>query len=283
MPRWTGAHALASADETRGRLRTLGVALPPGNRLDRAERIVASGIGGTREIAAHRTLLEHYFITTAVRRAGPTLTKNLAWLLSGADEPSADSSTTPRDMQFELFVASVLAHGGVRGIRLGEPDLRIQAGDQEIGVAVKRLTSARKMTTRVREAIRQIRRQDMTGLIVVNLDAYADSRGSAAPDECSAKVLELRMLVRTLGAEDIVGGIVGFATLVTPSGIHSPESRFTLAVQCDAQIIAPPGEDFGPTRDRLSQLGRNVVRGVSERVRALDARALQVSIRDAQI
>jgi hypothetical protein len=233
-------------------------------------------------LEAQRTLIEQYFITTALRRAGPKLVERLAWLLSGSDTPDEDRHTTPRDVQFELFVAGVLVHGGVLDVSLGEPDLRIRAGNQFLGVAVKRLSSNRQMTRRLSEAVQQLRRAGLQGFIVMNLDSFASSRPPhSARQACADQVHALRLCLEDIRAADVVGGIIGFATTAAtiPEQLSHGDAR-TNAIQicCDAEFIAFPGDDVEEMRRRLTVIGRNLVRGVNTVVGELDARALQLTV-----
>src|SRR4051812_1109136 len=83
LPSWTTEHAMAASEATLGRLRALGIRLPPDNRLERAARLIVTGASGPRVVEAHRTVFEQYFIAAALRSASTTLRERLAWLLSG--------------------------------------------------------------------------------------------------------------------------------------------------------------------------------------------------------
>lgn len=282
MPPWTAAHALAAYEATKGRLCALEIALPASNRLDRCARTLEQGVLGPRWAEASRTLLEAYLISTATEQADAALRERLTWLLSGADLAADDSNGTARDVQFELFVAAALAHGGVLGVRLCEPDVRIRAGEAELGVAVKRVQSARKSTRRVREAVRQIRGQGLTGFIVLNLDRLVEHLPPLrAREVLRTTVLDARRLIASLRREDVVGGVVGFATTVTHTPV--PDRRGAvgaLTVGFDAQFIAHPADDADHIGRRLAQIGRNVVLGVGRAIRALDGRALDIVVQD---
>lgn len=178
---------LASAAATLARLHALGVALPPSNRLARARSQVE---GLLREADTHgplnvdaawfgellRTMLEHHLIVRCIDASDPREVELVGAILSGGDTPAEDRRTHARDTQLELVVATMLRLAGVVGVHLGEPDLRIPAGSETLGIAVKRISSRKQLSKRLKKAVRQIRSQDQRGLVVVGLDALGRVR-----------------------------------------------------------------------------------------------------------
>lgn len=190
-----------------------------------------------------------------------------------------------RDVQFELFVAAALIHGGIRAIRLAEPDLRIQAGDQQLGIAVKRVASERQAMRRLGEATQQLRRAGFSGFIVINLDGYAGSRPTdTAQLDCTALVGRLRQRVRNRNDEDAVGGVFGFATIWLPvSRTFGGAGAFaSVQICCDAQLIVHPENDTVAIRPRLATIGRNIMRGLHGAASELDERALHLVVQHEQ-
>jgi hypothetical protein len=189
LPPFTIRSALNGAVHVRERLAHAGIRLPPRHRLQRAEETIrellasnavrrdrAVQVSRTQLGEMLRTILEQFFIVRALASdpsvVTPELQHRLKAILSGGDAPGDDRRTAARDVQFELVIAALLRLAGVRGVHWAEPDLRIPAGDQDLCLAVKRISSTRQFERRVKGAIKQIRRQKGMGLIVLGLDAF---------------------------------------------------------------------------------------------------------------
>jgi len=261
-----------AVDLTLERLRTLEVRLPPDNRLTRAGKSlkIAAGVPWDElsepmqatVFEATRTVLEQHLIVRAMLASGHDVRERLRWLLKGADLPGQTEETTPRDVQFELVVGALLIMGGIQGVRPSEPDWRIRAGEREVGVAAKRISSRKNMTKTFRDAIGQLRRQDLSGLVIVNLDQIARS---PTPEEEQAKVTELvnglRDLARTLGAEGDVIGVMGFVT-----GFdwwdYFGEGVIRLRMSYHAHIITDDMAREPSIRHTLSLIGHNALASV---------------------
>jgi len=179
------AQSLTAAHFVDWCLRGFGVRIPLENRLKRAAQIVEAGSQAAWEdlsldyrlqrAQAARTLMEQYLIVRAIIEPNDALKERLRWLLRGEVRPNRRTSTQPYDVQFELFAGAALVHAGIQGVRLEEPDWRIRAGQREIGVAAKRVSSTKNYTKTIRDAIRQIRGQGCPGVIVLNFDALCDT------------------------------------------------------------------------------------------------------------
>src|SRR6266487_3756777 len=161
------AKGAAFGDWVVERFRALGVTLPPGNRLERAQRTAADLSAGRLvlrrddpgafELAteALRTIWEFSLIASTVPAGhAPTVAK-LEVMLKGAVLPRADTNTKGRDTQFELFVAALFAVGNVP-IRGQEPDWRFSFDGRELGLAVKRVRSPKKLATRLSSGAAQL-------------------------------------------------------------------------------------------------------------------------------
>lgn len=225
---WTIENTLRAADLTLDRLRSLDVRVPTDNRLVRARAYVARSMQVPWNVMssedhdlvaeASRTIVEQYLIVRAMLKAGHDVRNRLRRLLEGGDLPWGSVNTEARDTQFELAVGALLWMGGVHGIRLGEPDWRIQAGPSDLGIAVKRLSSRRNRFKRVRNAIEQIHRQGIPGIVILNLDQLAKAPTAEEENESVTRLVrEFKQLAEDhnnkcaiTGADGWVLGIFGF-------------------------------------------------------------------------
>lgn len=129
-----------------------------------------------RVSAAHRTGWE-FFLTMyarSLRQPFPTpfTEKRLAAFLEGSEREVPRGNTTPRDIQFESYVASMLILGGAE-VTDAEPDLHLLFGRERVGLAAKRVTSLkrRKLEQRVGLAVDQIQNSGKRGFVVLNIDS----------------------------------------------------------------------------------------------------------------
>lgn len=162
------------------------------NRLQRARQTVVALRGVAPASAelhrfrdATRTIYDQYYIARALRGDPANLElglkKQLARMLGGPDlaEEENENSSQARNVQFELLVGAWLASGGA-SVRSGEPDLRVMIGEEEIGVAVKRLRSRRRLRTRLDGAVAQIEKSPSRGIVALCVDAWLDELPLAA-------------------------------------------------------------------------------------------------------
>lgn len=126
--------------------------------------------------AAHRTAWE-FFLTMYARSLGqpfatPFTEKRLASFLKGTEVEVPGGKTTPRDIQFECYVAAMLILGGAE-VTDAEPDLHLLFGRERVGLAAKRVSSLkpRKLEQHVDDAVRQIQKSRMRGFVVLNIDS----------------------------------------------------------------------------------------------------------------
>jgi hypothetical protein len=283
MRRWRVRHLLVAADVTLARLKELGVAPPPDNRLARARRLVhrvvsapdeAGALSGSereRFAAAAHTIFELFFIVRVMDAADTLAPERLAVTLGGRDTPGEDSTTLARDAQFELLAAALLRLGGIRGVHLGEPDVRIPAGQATLGVAVKRISSPKQLRKRVRKAINQIREQEQPGgLVVLGLDSFvkglSPNEAHAMADETAA---HCRQFVKSLRGEDIVLGVLGVAVAFQLNGLEEG-AALGLHISTPLQLIAP-SEEHRRVFARLAPIGRNIVAGLARETHVLEA------------
>lgn len=215
---------------TAERFAELGVTLKPGNRLDCARHV--AGELQERRLAvtpddpatavltseAIRTVWEFSLVARAAPAHHPPTVVKLEEMVTGALLPGDDKNQHGRDTQFELYVASLFAMGGVP-IRGEEPDLRFLLDGAERGLAVKRLKSARKLAARVSDGAKQLQTNGVDGLVVVNVEPLlkglppegaADDLGKRFDE----RVAPLHKLLPKLAGKARVIGVLGAGTVV---------------------------------------------------------------------
>jgi hypothetical protein len=93
-------------------------------------------------------------------------------LVSGPGFPRPESKhSAARDFQFECFVAAVSELSGY-SIRFNEPDVLVERDNHLFGIAVKRITSPRKIESNCRKGVRQILKSGFPGIIALDI-SYA--------------------------------------------------------------------------------------------------------------
>lgn len=156
------------------------------NRLQRARQALEALRGVPPEPAdlvkfrdATRTIHDQYYIARALRgdpaKLHLGLKKQLARMLGGPDlaQDEDHNSSQARNVQFELLVGAWLTSGGAR-VRSAEPDLRVMIGDEDVGVAVKRVRSKKRLSKRLNEAVAQIEKSPGRGIIAICVDSWLD-------------------------------------------------------------------------------------------------------------
>ncbi len=173
-----------AANRSLARFRELHIPIPENSRLERARAIVEAANADfasappDRLAEAFRTIYEMRWIARALgsgtTRPPNRLTNALASMLSGPDiEAEDDSKTKPRSLQFELYVAAILAAGGVR-VDYAEPDLRMYYLDDWVGIAVKLPRNRRRIAHHLEKAVEQIEKWTPRGMIALNVDGLLD-------------------------------------------------------------------------------------------------------------
>lgn len=220
--------AIVAADWALERLSELGVSVPPDNRLMRAKRLLTDVNNEKiplspeddellfRVAEAQWTILEQYIIARATRTPSGTITdthrRKLEMILSGRDTPD-ETNSIARDTQFELYIASLFAMAGIP-VRIGEPDLLIFLGEEEVGIAAKRVKTTKQIHKRVKHAIEQIRRSARRGIIAVNADLLLKDTGLADSVAERGRAFDERLRMvhrlddRLVGEEEVAGRVV---------------------------------------------------------------------------
>ena len=196
--------------------------LPPRGRLHRAVALVQRIHGqstvptrpGLEELReAYWTILEQYLISRLLLEPDePTddqLRTMLRFIQKGTPGPAGEKNTRPRDTQFELFVAAMLALGGAK-VRLDEPDLRLIHGSDSVGIAAKRVTGRRNLLHRVRHACAQIKRTGAPGFVAVNVDQLVLPSEDVYLLDTRLSEREVAGIRRTINQAPLVQGVLLF-------------------------------------------------------------------------
>ncbi len=280
---WGFSQALVTARFVEWCLRDFGLRVPVENRTRRAADVVERAsqtpwdelaVEFRRDLSeAARTVMEQYLIVRAIAEPNDALKERLWWLLKGPLRPGRKDASQPYDVQFELFAGAALMHAGIQGVQLDEPDWRIAAGDREVGIAVKRVSSRKNYAKLVHKAVSQIRNQGCPGVIVMNFDALV---GTDKPYEAAVRVTsmvrEAREFMRTLEAEDAVFCLFGFATsfnvLWSPLG-----GALGIEVFTHGEVIEPDLSNASKIRAWFDRIGGNIMRSIRRAMQELPDRA----------
>lgn len=191
---------VARGREVLARLARRGIHIPSPNRLANAiqltdalnegHRLLSEGdIHGQRAaLNAFRTLFEAFVIVWTAeerpRRVNPFPNERLAYLLQGRDGVQPGATDPARDIQFELYVGAYLVLCGLEA-RAIEPDYCTEYRGEVIGVAAKRVSSAKPaaLRARLRKAAQQLRRNNLRGFVALSVDPWIpDLSGSTIED-----------------------------------------------------------------------------------------------------
>jgi hypothetical protein len=180
---WDPTDAVKAADRALARLRELGVHVPRENRLAAARDLVKRAESLNVQLGpsdwemefalaeANKTIFEQHVIVSALHDVDKPAKKKLKIMLRGDATPKLTGDDHPRDEQAELYTGALLGAAGY-GVKIGEPDLLLTRGAARFGVAVKRVKSESQYQSRILEAERQIEKQDLDGIIVINAEVH---------------------------------------------------------------------------------------------------------------
>lgn len=224
--------AIAGADWAIARYSSLGLKLPPGNRLQRARKFLSQFAGTEtpltlddeeqlrRIVESTQSCFEHYLIARSTGTHSGQLpaehVRKIEESLTGADTADEDANSIGRDTQFELFVAAVLTMGGA-SVRIAEPDLQVLYEGDEVGLAAKRVKRLNKLRRRCKDAVAQIERVGRRGFIAVNADLLIRDLGlEGSTAERGARFRErlaiLEQIDEEFAANPLVMGCLVFGT-----------------------------------------------------------------------
>jgi hypothetical protein len=181
-----------AAGQTLRWLGDLGIAIPPGNRLQNAKALIERVNDGRVVLTddddllnavaeAMKKITEQYIIVRAMNpKLGPPrpeVAVKLRMMLSGAATADQDANPETRNTQFELYVAGILTLGGARVV-VEEPDLGLEFGGQRVGIAAKHVRSLARVLPIVDEATDQIKRSERQGFVALNVDVLVKNTGA---------------------------------------------------------------------------------------------------------
>lgn len=209
-----------------------GISCPAGNRLLRAIELaehVNANLDAGRLIAENdtdllgrlaeswRTMWDAFVVAHAISQRRPSaavLTDDLLRpFLEGADLPSDDRNALPRSLQFEAFTAAFLVQSGLAVTR-GEPDFRMTFFGEQVGIAVKRLSSIKpgKVYDELRDGARQLRRAKLRGFVSISLDNWISDLGTDRSAEAvgrlfNEQVAEAHRQLAKMASRQVVLGV----------------------------------------------------------------------------
>lgn len=219
---------IAAAQWTRKRLEEFSVPQPAGNRLSKAgdlirevndRKIVLTPDDDQtlyRVTEAQWTIFEQYIVARGLGEPGRALSgaqlAKLETMLSGADTENKDLNPLARNTQFELYTGATMTMGDVP-TRIGEPDLRVDYLGLDVGVAAKRVRSAKQLVKRAKEAVEQIKSSGTPGIVALNVDVLLKAIGSGTADteQLDERLAVLNEVDELLMQHDAVLGSLVFA------------------------------------------------------------------------
>ena len=157
-----------------------GVRVPPSSRLRRMHHLYHSGIGTIGldhpeyEIALEgerdMQLLAFAFDQLAGTESSDAYGDRLKKLVRDSVLPQDDRMKSPgRDAAFEIYVGAVCTAARLLPVRWEEPDVSSVLDEIKYGFAAKRLKSLGQLRKRVRDAVYQIDRCGLPGVVVLDL------------------------------------------------------------------------------------------------------------------
>lgn len=261
----TWADKLARAVTALDELKSAGITVRPGSRLDRAlsavRRVVEGGPLALERVRGDREFHQgRYELGQAVRIVEgwrPELKRSavkrrLRRMLSDPELPEdSRDETAGRDAQFELYVGGIYRSAGFAAF-LDEPDLVLANVAPPLGIAAKRVKSAAKVETRARDAARQIEGSTLPGVVVLDLTEVVAARrrlwegptdSAVAVDVANAGIeylIQAARRVRGAGACPWLVGVLGFVSALTV--IHGHRALGDASVWLAAELW--PAADY---------------------------------------
>ena len=269
-------------------LKSRGVILPAGSRLERAVEIV-SRLNTSPDIIraddpkilrltleALRTVFQSFVIcwtlTERPRRVVPFPAERLKYLGKGADLPAKDSK--PWDTQFELMVGANLILGGADLEPQEPPDCTLLYHGRRVGVEAKRLTSLKGQKVRdgLRDAAKAFLNTTGEGFVAFNLDNWIEEFIPVTDPEEFGKAFDsqVREAHKQIQAASERRALLGAFVFGTRNEWRFGDGKPQLVWQNPMQLIGFGDEGsrehpdflafFGPLRERweasMTELGR---------------------------
>ena len=217
----------------------------------------------------HRLLIEVDYLDTIMTALAkdppvPGWKEKIEETLSGGVLRTQDQNDCrARNIQFELLVASIVRQAGY-DIQLGEPDVIVTSGGFRFGIAVKRPRSAAKVRRNIRSGENQLKGQELTGLVAVDLtilenasDKHFTTKVFSQTEAALIKRFsETTRYVRAVEAKNIdTSSVFGLIThMAIP--VWEPDERTMSFVQ--RWSVAPLVGEQDPRHQILTKLHENL-------------------------
>lgn len=204
LPAWTLGDFIEAADPVLAWLRARSPQYSRGNRFElyAASAKKAAAAEGDRWLTpvVHeglQSLMELYYVSRALDDSVRVPPETIDALLEGAAGKSREAPGTPWNFQFELFSHALLRLSGLSEVTIAEPDLLVPAGDANLCLAVKRMSTDRPSAIhkRFKEALGQIREREEEGLVVLSLRAQTVAPTPASEAAFTSLIDSLRRYV----------------------------------------------------------------------------------------
>lgn len=172
--------------------------------------------------------------------------KKLRWLPKGGRHPDDENDSRARDIQYELYLRAVFRRSGISidvgDDEQGEPDLIVQSYPLE----AKRPKSRERLEKCLSEAVKQLNRQKLPGVIAISLDQVIRPRhryiSATTIDEVEQAVRDEFDLFRYENASKIKrlienSNVAAIAyTLRNPAEVPSPSDTMSSFLGIDSLI-----------------------------------------------
>lgn len=92
--------------------------------------------------------------------------------------PQNDFDNSPgRDLQFELYIASVCKNAGFMPVEFEEPDILCSLNNEKYSIAAKRIKNTSRLEKHIKKATKQITQRGLSGIIAIDI-AFALNPGN---------------------------------------------------------------------------------------------------------
>ena len=167
------------------RLSDLGVHVPAGSRFDIMRRCFEDKGGpGRTSIPTHdlnfrialEALRDIQLLDAILRNIDKVDVGSVALerLVRDPPLPHSGNISRGRDLQAELLVAAACVSGGMKNVRLTEPDVAATIDEERWGIAVKRVKSQSRITDNIKEAARQAHEAHIPAAIYIDVSQALD-------------------------------------------------------------------------------------------------------------
>lgn len=102
------------------------------------------------------------------KRAPQAVKQLLTSIVRGQDTPDDEANQLSRNNQFHLYIASLLCSAGMQ-VKFAEPDLQVVVSGISVGIAAKRISSAKSFHKRISEGNDQLDRSKTPGFVWIEI------------------------------------------------------------------------------------------------------------------